>query len=231
MNGVPRVDEIRSISRTAVSAVTVVFREGVDVWFARQMVSERLKLAENDIPPGYGRPELGPGVDGAGRDLRVLSGVEEAHADGAAHDARLGRGDQAARRPRRRRGQRHGRRGQAVSGRPRPQAAGGLSAVARRHREHPREEQRRHRRRLHREEPGVVRHSRRRPVPQHRGDREHGGDVRCGRNAGPDQAARRRAHRTRAAVRRGHQTRRRRDRRGHGHDADRIQFARRRARA
>jgi len=66
MNGVPRVDEIRSISRTAVSAVTVVFEEGVDVWFARQMVSERLKLAENDIPHGYGRPELGPVSTGLG---------------------------------------------------------------------------------------------------------------------------------------------------------------------
>src|SRR5262245_26318313 len=66
MNGMPRVDEIRSISRTAVSAVTVVFQEGVDVWFARQMVSERLKLAENDIPHGYGRPELGPVSTGLG---------------------------------------------------------------------------------------------------------------------------------------------------------------------
>jgi cobalt-zinc-cadmium resistance protein CzcA len=66
MNGMPRVAEIRSISRTAVSAVTVVFEEGVDVWFARQMVSERLKLAENDIPPGYGRPELGPVSTGLG---------------------------------------------------------------------------------------------------------------------------------------------------------------------
>src|SRR5262245_31356698 len=66
MNGVPRVEEIRSISRTAVSAVTVVFQEGVDVWFARQRVSERLKLAENDIPEGYGRPELGPASTGLG---------------------------------------------------------------------------------------------------------------------------------------------------------------------
>ena len=74
----------------------------------------------------------GPGVDGAGRDLRVLSGVEEAHADGAAHHARLAGGHQAALRPRRRRGQRHGGRGQAVSGRARPQAAGGLPAVAQR---------------------------------------------------------------------------------------------------
>ena len=66
MNGMPRVEEIRSISRTAVSAVTVVFQDGVDVWFARQMVSERFKLAENDIPHGYGRPELGPVSTGLG---------------------------------------------------------------------------------------------------------------------------------------------------------------------
>ena len=66
MNGVPGVDVIRSISRTAVSAVTVVFKDGVDPWFARQLVTERLKLAENDIPPGYGRPELGPVSTGLG---------------------------------------------------------------------------------------------------------------------------------------------------------------------
>ena len=66
MNGVPNVAEIRSISRTAVSAVTVVFKDGTDPWFARQLISERLKLAENDIPPGYGRPELGPVSTGLG---------------------------------------------------------------------------------------------------------------------------------------------------------------------
>jgi len=66
MNGLPNVAEIRSISRTAVSAVTVVFKDGTDPWFARQLVSERLKLAENDIPPGYGRPELGPVSTGLG---------------------------------------------------------------------------------------------------------------------------------------------------------------------
>ncbi len=66
MNGLPGVAEIRSISRTAVSAVTIVFEDGTDTWFARQMVSERLKLAEGDIPPGYGRPELGPVSTGLG---------------------------------------------------------------------------------------------------------------------------------------------------------------------
>ncbi len=66
MNGMPGVVEIRSISRTAVSAVTIVFDDKTDVWFARQMVSERLKIAEADIPPGYGRPELAPVSTGLG---------------------------------------------------------------------------------------------------------------------------------------------------------------------
>src|SRR5262252_4962804 len=66
MNGIPGLAEIRSVSRTAVSAVTVTFNDDTDVWFARQQVAERLKLAENEIPPGYGRPELGPVSTGLG---------------------------------------------------------------------------------------------------------------------------------------------------------------------
>src|SRR3954466_4266396 len=49
MNGLPGGTEIRSTSRTAVSSVTVVFNEKTNVWFARQLVSERLKNAEADI--------------------------------------------------------------------------------------------------------------------------------------------------------------------------------------
>jgi cobalt-zinc-cadmium resistance protein CzcA len=66
MNGLPELDEIRSISRTAVSAVTVVFKDKMDIWLARQLVSERLKMAEADIPPAYGRPELAPVSTGLG---------------------------------------------------------------------------------------------------------------------------------------------------------------------
>jgi cobalt-zinc-cadmium resistance protein CzcA len=66
MNGLPGVVEIRSTSRAAVSAVTVVFNDDTDVWFARQMISERLKLAEAEIPEGYGRPELAPVSTGLG---------------------------------------------------------------------------------------------------------------------------------------------------------------------
>ncbi|HRI50180.1 MAG TPA: CusA/CzcA family heavy metal efflux RND transporter [Pseudomonadota bacterium] len=66
MNGLPGVAEIRSISRTAVSAITIIFRDNMDVWFCRQLVTERLKLAEAEIDPKYGRPELAPVSTGLG---------------------------------------------------------------------------------------------------------------------------------------------------------------------
>jgi heavy metal efflux system protein len=66
MNGLPELTEIRSISRTAVSAVTIVFKDGMQIWLARQLVSERLKMAEADIPADYGRPELAPVSTGLG---------------------------------------------------------------------------------------------------------------------------------------------------------------------
>lgn len=66
MNGLPGVTEIRSVSRTAVSAVTILFDDDTSVWFARQLVGERLKLAEAEIPPEYGRPELAPVSTGLG---------------------------------------------------------------------------------------------------------------------------------------------------------------------
>jgi cobalt-zinc-cadmium resistance protein CzcA len=67
LNGVPGVRELRSISRTSVSVVSAIFEDGVDVWFARQLVAERLKLADADIPPEYGRPELAPVSTGLGQ--------------------------------------------------------------------------------------------------------------------------------------------------------------------
>ncbi|HMW07083.1 MAG TPA: CusA/CzcA family heavy metal efflux RND transporter [Leptospiraceae bacterium] len=58
--GIPGATEIRSISRTGVSSVTVIFEDNVNIWFARQLVSERLKVADKEIPPEYGTPELSP---------------------------------------------------------------------------------------------------------------------------------------------------------------------------
>ncbi|MCA9559250.1 MAG: efflux RND transporter permease subunit, partial [Myxococcales bacterium] len=66
MSGLPFVEEVRSLSRFGLSAVTVVFDEGTDIYLARQMVAERLSEAREAIPEGYGAPELGPISTGLG---------------------------------------------------------------------------------------------------------------------------------------------------------------------
>lgn len=77
-NGMPKVSEIRSISRTGVSSVTVIFEDGTDIYFARQLVNERLKQAENFIPKSYGKPELSPIATGLG-DIYEFALVSETH--------------------------------------------------------------------------------------------------------------------------------------------------------
>ena len=66
LNGLPNLQEIRSVTRGGLSAVTVVFDDKVDVWFARQLVLERLRSIEADIPPQFGRPEMAPVSTGLG---------------------------------------------------------------------------------------------------------------------------------------------------------------------
>jgi len=58
MNGLPNVEEIRSVSRLGLSVVTVVFKEGTDVYFARNMVKEKLGDAKSRVGD-YGDPEIG----------------------------------------------------------------------------------------------------------------------------------------------------------------------------
>ncbi len=60
MSGLPSVEQIRSISKFGVSVVTIVFKEGTDIYRARQLVGERLSKAGDAIPKGYGTPTLGP---------------------------------------------------------------------------------------------------------------------------------------------------------------------------
>ena len=52
MSGLPRVSEIRSISRIGLSAVTVAFEDGTDIYWARNRVNERLQQARERIPAG-----------------------------------------------------------------------------------------------------------------------------------------------------------------------------------
>ena len=63
--GLPRLDYTRSISRYGLSQVTVVFKDGTDIFFARQLVNERIQAAKSQLPPGI-EPEMGPIATGLG---------------------------------------------------------------------------------------------------------------------------------------------------------------------
>ncbi|MFC5548316.1 efflux RND transporter permease subunit [Massilia aerilata] len=65
MSGLPRLEQTRSLSKYGLSQVTVVFREGTDLYFARQLVSERLQQAKAGLPPGV-EPAMGPTATGLG---------------------------------------------------------------------------------------------------------------------------------------------------------------------
>ena len=66
MSGLPRLAELRSLSKFGLSSVTIVFEEGTDIYFARQLVAERLAQARESIPEGYGSPTMGPISTGLG---------------------------------------------------------------------------------------------------------------------------------------------------------------------
>ncbi|HOZ75434.1 MAG TPA: CusA/CzcA family heavy metal efflux RND transporter [Flavobacterium sp.] len=78
---IPKVVEMRSISRFGLSVVTVVFEESVDIYWAREQVFQRLKQAENNIPDYAGAPELAPITTGLGEiyqyDVYAQKGYEE----------------------------------------------------------------------------------------------------------------------------------------------------------
>jgi cobalt-zinc-cadmium resistance protein CzcA len=66
MSGLPDIEEIRSVSRFGLSAVTVVFKDHINIYFARQLVAERMAAAKEQIPEGFGTPVLGPVTTGLG---------------------------------------------------------------------------------------------------------------------------------------------------------------------
>jgi cobalt-zinc-cadmium resistance protein CzcA len=63
---IPKVIELRSISRFGLSVVTVVFEEDIDIYWAREQIFQRLKEAEENIPDYAGSPELAPITTGLG---------------------------------------------------------------------------------------------------------------------------------------------------------------------
>src|SRR3989338_635853 len=65
MAGLPRLEETRSLSRYGLSQVSVIFKDGTDIYFARQLVNERIQEAKGHLPPEV-EPTIGPTATGLG---------------------------------------------------------------------------------------------------------------------------------------------------------------------
>jgi cobalt-zinc-cadmium resistance protein CzcA len=76
---IPDIIELRSISRLGLSVVTVVFKDNVDIYWARQQLGERLKEAEESIPAGLAQISLAPISTGLGEIYQYRLEVEKGH--------------------------------------------------------------------------------------------------------------------------------------------------------
>jgi cobalt-zinc-cadmium resistance protein CzcA len=65
MSGLPNLEQVRSLSRYGLSQVTVIFKDGTDIYFARQLVNERIQQARSQLPTGID-PGMGPISTGLG---------------------------------------------------------------------------------------------------------------------------------------------------------------------
>jgi len=70
LSGLPKLEAVRSVSKFGYSQVTVLFEDGVDLYFARQIINERLATVE--LPAGLSRPTLGPVSTGLGEVLHYI---------------------------------------------------------------------------------------------------------------------------------------------------------------
>ncbi len=66
MTGLPGIVEVRSVSNFGLSVVNIYFEDDLDIYFTRQLVNERLQTAREQIPDGFGEPEMGPIATGLG---------------------------------------------------------------------------------------------------------------------------------------------------------------------
>jgi cobalt-zinc-cadmium resistance protein CzcA len=86
MMGLPHLDYTRSLSRYGLSQVTVVFKDGTDVYFARQLVSQRIQEVRNRLPAGI-EPRMGPISTGLGEIFMwtIDAGADARKPDGTAY--------------------------------------------------------------------------------------------------------------------------------------------------
>lgn len=82
MNGLPRLREVRSTSNFGLSVVNIYFEDGVDIYWARQLVGERLQQAREEIPEGFGDPGMGPVTTGLGQILFYFLETSDENLDG-----------------------------------------------------------------------------------------------------------------------------------------------------
>src|SRR5215207_5313961 len=84
MAGLPRLEETRSISRYGLSQVTVIFEDGTDIFWARQLIAERVQEVKSQLPPGI-EPKMGPIATGLGE---IFLWTVEARPDATNADGR-----------------------------------------------------------------------------------------------------------------------------------------------
>ena len=138
MGGLPRLEYTRSLSRYGLSQVTVVFKDGTDIYFARQLVNERIQQVKDQLPPGI-ETAMGPISTGLGEIYMFAVEAKPGRAqrrrralylDRPADDPGLDHQAAAAHRAGRRRGQLDRRLREAVPRAARSDAPDGLQAVA-----------------------------------------------------------------------------------------------------
>jgi len=81
MANIPEVIERRSISRSGISVITIVFQDDADIYWARQQVSAQLKEAENNIPKGLAEPALAPITTGLGEIYQYVLHAKKGYED------------------------------------------------------------------------------------------------------------------------------------------------------
>lgn len=81
MATIPGIEEVRSFSRFGLSVVTIVFKDNIDIYWARQQVNERLTMASQQIPEGVGTPELAPVTTGLGEIYQYIIRPEKGYED------------------------------------------------------------------------------------------------------------------------------------------------------
>ncbi|WP_425637648.1 CusA/CzcA family heavy metal efflux RND transporter [Algoriphagus yeomjeoni] len=76
MANIPGIVEIRSVSKFGLSVVTIVFEDKMGTYLPRQLIAERIKMAEKNIPAGFGTPMMGPISTGLGEIYQYVIDVE-----------------------------------------------------------------------------------------------------------------------------------------------------------